>query len=284
MGFFDRFKRKADDSSPTQSPNNPAPSKPQLKERYMELDIAWPVEQLQPYYDEALFVLSNGCDNVSFWWGAHTLHELYRIENPVFRSRIAQDVAGNLPVVEMLTSLHLDSIRYQIKRDEAWAIVQENLYALNGKPMQQEMDKAAQSNQVWVTLADKFGQFIRPQTVSQRKALQTEICSLCSQLDSCSAADKLVNRTVELMQAVNRQQSQGGDIWTQSVNLQTGQRSEVTESPTLQDVERLGVDMLASLSRPLLDACREGRDYSIDPERDGGNYKVMLDMAFQKLS
>lgn len=284
MGFFDKFKKKANSSPPAPQPSAPAPGKPQLKQRYMEFDITWPVEQLQPYYDEALFALSNGCDNVSFWWGAHTLHELYRIENPTFRSRITQDVAGNPPVVQMVTNLHLDSIRYQVKRDEAWAIVQANLSALNGKPMQAEMDKAANSNQVWVTLADKFGQFIRPQTASERKALQTEICSLCSQLDSCSAADKLVNRTVELMQAVNQQQAQGGGIWTQSVNLQTGQRSEATESPTLQDVERLGVDMLASLNRPLLNACREGRDYSIDPERDGGNYKVMLDMAFQKLS
>lgn len=290
MSFFSRFKRKKDQQPATSSPPSPV-SRPgnkldgqQLKQRYLEFDITWPDEQLQPYYDEAVQALKADYDKIAFWWATHTLHELYRIKSPAFRVCIPKDAADNGPVAEMVTKLHLDSIRYHVKDERVWGIIKENLAALNGHSVHKEFNQAAKTNQVWIELADLLGQYIRPGTSSERREMKNRITALCSRMDSCSAIDKLVNRTVELLQAVNRQQSFGGGIWTQTIDLQTGQRSEVTENPTDMDIENLGVDMLAALGRPLLTACQNGLDYSIDPEREGGNYQLLLNKAMNKLT
>lgn len=262
-------------------PPKPAPRTElgeQLKRRYIEFDINGSAEQLTPYFDEALAALrDHGDDPHAFYWGCRTVHEMLRPPMAAFRGRIGE-VAALEPVQDRVAQLQLDAIRYNQPDPELNGIVAANLKALTGVDMAAQVEDARRFNAAWIEFAGKAGKFPGSMTESEREKFEGEVCGICARLNSCSAVNRIVDVTVQIMRAVHQAQQFGNTVSVTTVDLNTGAQ-ETSRNPTLYEAEDFGVRMIAALPREALEQCLEGGDFSIDPADDRDNYNVLLRRA-----
>ena len=247
---------------------------PGLKKRLIEWDIHWSDDKLTPYFDEALLSVKQNDDPSVLYWGCSTLHELLRIPSNGFRKRISE-IAAVENACAQVVRLHLDAIRYSQPDPKMYDITLSNLKALTGRSMKKEIENAKQYNAAWIELMGKVGRYPTSMTLSERQKFEKDIFAICGNLNSCSAVGRLVEATVQLMQAVERAQQNGNSIFFATVDLKTGER-ETSNTPDLQDAERIGIYMIAALPKAALQQCLDDKDFSFDPDSREGNYDLML--------
>ena len=141
--------------------------------------------------------------------------------------------------------------------------------------MDEEFADVKRFNAVWIKFTSKVGRYPASMKRSEREKLEKDLCNLCGQMNSCSAVGRLVDVTVQLMQAVHQSQQMGNNVYSVSVNLQTGER-ETSDSPDLHDTERFGFRLIGALPKKVLRQCLDGDDFSTDPASRAGNYDTML--------
>lgn len=306
MGLFDFLKKKkkpeAQSAPKPRAVQPPAAAKPsspakaweppksapntelgeRLKQRFIEFDIHGSAEQLTPYFDEALAALrEHGDDPCAFYWGCRTIHELMRLPIDAFRKRIGE-VAAIEPVRERVAQLQLDAVRYERPDPGLNEIVAANLKALTGGDMAAQIEDARRFNAAWIEFAGKAGKYPGSMTESEREKFEGEVCGICARLNSCSAVNRIVDVTVQIMRAVHQAEQFGNTVSVTRISLQTGEQ-ETSRNPNLHEAENFGTRMVAALPREALEQCLEGKDFSIDPAGDNRNYHLFLKRAASRV-
>ena len=100
-------------------------------------------------------------------------------------------------------------------------------------------------------------------TESEREKFKSEVCGICGRLNSCSAVDKIVDVTMQIMRAVQQAEQYGHTVSVTRISLQTGEQ-ETSRNPYRYEAEHFGTRMVAALPKEALEQCLAGEDYT-DP-------------------
>jgi hypothetical protein len=257
------------------------PSPATTRKQYQEFKLEDPIEKLSLNFEYAKHIINVDSGYSQVWWACRTISELLLLPGPFFRSRISE-IPNDAKIRELLSCFQLEYVRKSKITAEAGEFAKQNVAYLLERDVQDDMSRAIKFNDILARIAKIIPEYLKEHTQTERTAIESNLASLCKGLDSYEAVGWLVDLTLSAITA--NQAQRGSGYCAQTINLITGERSEVSDRPTDRMLEGLGIRLITCLDPHILDQCNRGQDTSFCPDNPDGakkNYSFLLNRAIE---
>ena len=119
-------------------------------------------------------------------------------------------------------------------------------------------------------------EYQKAHTPTEDIKMKKKIMELCIRFDSIVAFNAIVINMVNLIINLQNVQKYGGGIYSQTISLETGVKSEVSRQPQPDEAYQLTIDMLNSLHKDILRQCKDFKDHNVAPGKNDMNYFKFL--------